>query len=247
MEDDEEEIKQNQEVNKENTIISQIHYKHGNDAKFHLLIKGNGELGKPLPNHIQLQDPLPNEPAYMKKRTSATALRFYKAKNDRDPSRFYLHELMLFKNFNKEQYIQWCNDDNVCMEDYLKHEDNIQKVKGKLMEWIQNVEEARLQVEKILTDEVDTEEAGKAMDAEKEQEILDCIEEGEEEDPMYQHLNPEGFLDNTCPMDSNKLCKQLQLEKIEVLERKTQQLDGDQRKIQSKPQSGQTNPQSLQS
>ena len=98
------------------------------------------------------------------------------------------------------------------------------------MEWIQNVEEARMHVEEILKNEVDTEEAGIEMDAEKEQDILDCLDEGEDEDPLYHHLNPEGFLDNPCPINSNKLCKQLQLEEKEVLETRTQKLDGDQRK-----------------
>ena len=150
VEDEDEELEQDQEVNgkeDENTITSKIHAKHGKDAKFHLLVKCNGELGKPLPNYIQLEDPLPNEPPYMKKRSSAKALRFYKAKNDRDSTKFYLHELMLYQSFNKERYMGWCNNSEGCMEDYLKHEESIQKVKGQVMEWIQNVEEARMHIE----------------------------------------------------------------------------------------------------
>ena len=233
-ENEEEELEQEQKINEkedEDTITLQIHEKHGKEAKFHLLIKSNGELGKPLPSYIQLEDPLPNEPPYMKKRSSAKALRFYKAKNDRDSSRFFLHELMLYQSFNKERYMGWCKDDNVCIEEYLKHEESIQKVKGQVMEWIQNVEEARMHVEEVLNNEMDTEEAGVAMDAEQEQDILDCADEGEEDDPLYQHLNPEGFLDNPCPMNNNQLCKQLQLEKTEILNNKTQQLDENQRKV----------------
>ena len=157
----------------------------------------------------------------MKKIKSAKALRFYKAKNDRDSSRFYLHELMLYRSFNKERYSEWCNDGRICIDEYLKHDNHIQKVKGQVMEWIQNVEEARMHMEEILKNEVDTEEAGIEMDAEKEQDILDCLDEGEDEDPLYHHLNPEGFLDNPCPINSNKLCKQLQLEEKEVVETRT--------------------------
>ena len=99
------------------------------------------------------------------------------------------------------------------------------------MEWIQNVEEARMHVEELLKNEVDTEEVGVGMDAENEQDILDCADEGEEEDPLYHHLNPEGLLDNPCPINNTKLCKQLQLETTGILETKTQQLHEDQRMV----------------
>ena len=42
--------------------------KFGGEAKFHLLITPNGELGKPIPSIIKLDNPLPNEPSSMKKR-----------------------------------------------------------------------------------------------------------------------------------------------------------------------------------
>ena len=49
------------------------------------------------------------------------------------------------------------------------------------MEWIENVEEARMYVEEALANEKDTIEVGNEMDAEKEQDILDFELEGEEE------------------------------------------------------------------
>ena len=231
-EDEEEEKEENHKTNKEKgekATTLQLNEKYGNEAKFHCLINYNGELGKPLPNYIQLQDPLPNEPAYMKKRTSPKALRFYKAKNDRDHSRFYLHELMLYKSFNKEKYNEWCNDENICIAEYLKHKEHMQKVKAQVMEWIQNVEEARIHVEETLKNEINEEITGVEMDAENEQDILDCQDQGEEEDPLYSHLNPEGFLEKPC--SNNRLCKQLQLEESEALITKTQLLDENQRKV----------------
>ena len=78
--------------------------KYGVEAKFHILILPDGEFEKPLPKIITLENPLPNEPACMKKRSGPKALRFYKAKNDRDTTRFYLHELMLYRSFNKELF-----------------------------------------------------------------------------------------------------------------------------------------------
>ena len=201
--------------------------------KFHLLILPDGKLGMPLPSIIKLQNPLPNEPACMRKRMSPKALRYYKAKNDRDPSRFYLHELMLYKSFNREIFSSWCSDEKVCTKEYLTQTDNIQKVKGLVMEWIQNVEEARMYVEETLNNEVNTDETGNEVDAEKEHDILECLDQGDEDDPQYQHLNPDGLIENPFPnYFGNRICKQIQLKESEVLERKTKSLDKNQRKVQ---------------
>ena len=86
-------------------------------------------------------------------------------------------------------YDNWCSDGSVCTSEYLEHAENINLVKERAMEWISNVEEARVFVEETLANQVDTEEVGGEMDAEKELDILDCLEEGDEEDPIYEHLN----------------------------------------------------------
>ena len=52
--------------------------------------------------------------------------------------------------------------------------ENIQKVKKKIMEWLEEVEEARSNVEETLKNRENTEEAGIEMDAENEQEVDDC-------------------------------------------------------------------------
>lgn len=220
------------EENIDREAIKEIKMKFGSETKFHQLVQHDGSLGKPLPSIIELINPLPNEPACMKKRSSPKALRFYKAKNDRDPSRFFLHELMLYKSFNRATYDGWCSDSKVCTDDYMKQSESIQKVKGQIMEWIENVEVARLYVEEVLGSEVDTTKVGTEMDAEMEQDILECEEEGQEEDQAYYNLNPNDFLDQPC-LDSlgNRLCKQLQLEDNSVLVEKTLRLDEVQRKV----------------
>ena len=97
---------------------------------------------------------------------------------------------------------------------YFKVSDNddLNKVKKVVMEWIENVEEARMYVEETMKDQVDTEEIGAQMDAEKEHEDLFCQEEGCEDDPVYLHLNPEELLEQNC-FDSlgPKFCKRLNL------------------------------------
>ena len=139
---------------------------------------------------------------------------------------------MLYRSFNKETYDRWCSDGSVCTSEYLEHAKNIEKVKEKVMEWISNVEETRIFVEETMNNQVDTDAVGKEIDAEKELDIIDCLEEGDKEDPIYQHLNPDG-ISNPSSLETlgNKLCKQIQIEEMVVLLEKTQKLDEDQRNV----------------
>ena len=151
-----------------------IEEKHGSDAKYHFLIEPDSNLQKPLPSYIQLVNPIPNEPMYMKKRNSPKALRFFKPKLETNPARNYLQELLLYHTFGKKQYEIWTGSEITCIEDYLKERENIKKVKQQVMEWLEDVEEARNYVEETLRTKADNDEAGIDMDAEKEQEMEDC-------------------------------------------------------------------------
>ena len=205
---------------------------YGNDAKFHCLIKHDGTLGRMLPSHIKLLNPLPNEPPFMKKRNSPKALRFYKPKCDTNPGKYFLQELLLYKKFDQKLYECWTSREEYCTEYYYEEMENIRKVKEKVMEWLEDIEEARMYVEETLMNEAETEETGKDMDAEKEQEIDDCEEEGVDEDPQYCHLNPDGFLQNPCESNMGvKKMHQLLVMEIGILEEKTQKLDEWQRKV----------------
>ena len=57
------------------------------------------------------------------------------------------------------------------------------------MEWLEDVEEGRYYVEECMKNQVDTEEIGQILDSEKEQDVLECEEGGNEADPLYDHLN----------------------------------------------------------
>ena len=207
---------------------------YGSEAKLHVLILPDGELGKPLPASIKLKDPIPNEPPFMKKRGTPKALRFYKAKNDPNAVRFYLHELMLYCSFDRDRFSRWCESDETITKDYLENRESMNIVKSKVMEWLENVEEARMHVEESLKDQVDLSEVGEEIDAEEIQEGLDCEEEGIEDDPQYHHLNPEGLLDKSDVHSGSRLCKQLDLEDYQKLEEKTMQLDTDQMTVLEK-------------
>ena len=56
--------------------------KYGQEVKFHYLIKETGEMGKPLPNLMKLENAYPGEPKFLRKRRHPKSLRFYKVKQD---------------------------------------------------------------------------------------------------------------------------------------------------------------------
>ena len=60
-----------------------------------------------LPNFLEITNPYPGEPRFLRKRRHPKSLRFFKAKRDREPERFFLHELMMYKSFNSEDYERW--------------------------------------------------------------------------------------------------------------------------------------------
>ena len=80
------------------------------------------------------------------------------------------------------------NDDTKCAEAYKEKEEEIRAVKRQIMEWLEDVDEARFYVEENLKNEAKVKEIGDAIDAQKQQDDLDCEEEGIEEDPLYEHL-----------------------------------------------------------
>ena len=94
---------------------------------------------------------------------------------------------MMYKSFGPEDYERW-HDDEKCQEDYQKYKDDIKKVKAQVMEWMEDVEEARYFVEEVMKNEVNIEETGEILDSEMHQEDMDCDIEGLEEDENYRHL-----------------------------------------------------------
>ena len=143
---------------------------------------------------MEVQNAYPGEPRLLRKRKHPKSLRLYKVKRDLNPDRFFLHELMMYKSFGPEEYERWHDVQN-CMQDYEKYKDSIKKVKNQVMEWIEDVEEARYYVEEAMKNEIDLEETGENLDPENLQDRLDCEIEGIEEDEKFGHLDPEALKD----------------------------------------------------
>ena len=74
-----------------------------------------------LPQIIKIKDPLPGEIFIWRKRTFPKALRMHKKRQDNDPHRFYLSELLLFTSYTDENDL-FCDDEDKCRELYLKEE-----------------------------------------------------------------------------------------------------------------------------
>ena len=136
---------------------------------------------------------------------------------------------MMYKSFDQEDYERWHDDEN-CQEDYEKYKEIIKNVKERVMEWMEDVEEARYFVEEAMKNDIDIEETGENLDPEKHKDGIECDMEGREEDEQYKHLDPEGLKDLDFP-DAGNWYRKLEVLDAHDLERETCRLDTWQRKV----------------
>merc|ERR1712240_880480 len=146
---------------------------------------------KELPQAITLHEPQPEEPKILQKRTFPRALRFFKKNFDLNPHKFYLAELILYFPFRDENDL-YPNDEHKCEKLYRDNEEKIKRVKAQVMPYLESVEEAQLIYERSKDNREESIQdiMGAELDAEKEQEVADGDEEGEEEHPEYLHIDP---------------------------------------------------------
>ena len=131
--------------------------------------------------------------ALWKKRSFPKAARIHKKKEDTDPHRYFLSELMLFHGFIDEQDLG-CDDEDKCRKLYLEKKDAIQFVKSHLMPFAQGIEEARHYVEQAKQNEEQPENnVGEELDPEKEQENEECNDGEDQLHPDFAHLNPDDY------------------------------------------------------
>ena len=149
----------------------------------------------PLPKIIKLTNPKDGEIQYMQKRTHPKIARIHKKREDNDPHRFFLSELMLYTGFTDEEQLG-SNDEQKCMELYMRKKESIQFVKSLMMPFTEGVDEARHYVQEAMRNETDG-DIGEQLDPEHEQEILECRDNEESIHPDFVQLNPDDFeIDN---------------------------------------------------
>ena len=107
---------------------------------------------KRLPKIIKIKDPRCGEVSIYVKRNQPKAARIHKKKEDNDPHRYFLSELMLYTAYTDEEQLG-ANDFEKCLELYLEKKDAIQFVKSKMMPFTQGVEEARHYLDEAMKEE----------------------------------------------------------------------------------------------
>ena len=93
-----------------------------------------------LPNTIKIKNQKEGEVPIYAKRSFPKAARIHKKREDNDPHRFFLSELMLYTGYTDEEQLG-CDDEEKCRELYLKNKDAIQFVKMHMMPFTEGVEE----------------------------------------------------------------------------------------------------------
>ena len=201
------------------------------EDKFHHIITEKDKLGPEIPRFIKLKDPLPKENPIMQKRSRPAAVRFHKPHRDNNPHKYFLSELMHYIPFREEE-AEFRPDDHEFIENlYKENQERIKKIKSKVMEHLESVEEARYFVEEA-TQKLNLEEIGVNLDAAKEQVDAECQEEIEEIHPDYVHLDTEniGEIEENIKKVQN-IYRTIDLPNISELKEKTRQLDPFQREV----------------
>ena len=161
--------------------------------KFNYLMtyRNNGRRGLELPKVIEIKDALPGEAPMMKLRTRPVALRFHKIKEKKDGLRYLFNEVMLYYPLQEE-----LSEDQALelYEESYQDRSKVEIVKSQVMEYLDEIKEARHYVEEAHK-ELDlaevNEEIGALMDPEGELDNKECQEEEDEEHPDYQFCFPD--------------------------------------------------------
>ena len=119
------------------------------------------------------------------------------------------------------------------VELYDEKIDGVRKVdlvKRQVMEFLEDVTEARYFVEEALKD-IDVEETGFDLDSTFAQANLECEDEGIKEHPDYGHINPELVDDVSEEKLIKSIYRKVEIQSKDVLKQKTRNLDKFQRHV----------------
>ena len=117
-------------------------------------------------------------------------------------------------------------------EEKVSGERKIQIVKKQVMEFLDDVTEARFFVEEVMK-EIDVNQTGFEMDPTLAQENLDCEDEEIVEHPDYGHINPD-IVDMNDEVPLKSIYRKVEIQSMDVLKKKTRSLDEFQRHVINK-------------
>ena len=195
-------------------------------------VTGNPKYDRiPLPKFIKLKDCSPGEVTLMEKRSFPKAARMHKKREDNDPHRFFLSELMLYSSYTNENQLG-CDDEEKCKNLYLKDKENIQYIKSIMMPFTQGVEEARHYVQQAMEDNPQKSNTiGDELDVEMEKEIQECEDfVGNDDHPDFIHLNPDEFEVDSNIAQVRKSFREIEIRTADEILREARGLDEYQKK-----------------
>ena len=196
------------------------------DLDFHYIMRAENKEKTLLPDYIKLSPKYPGENNLLRKRRFPAAVRFHKKRQDIDPHRFFLSELMLYYPFRDEKKDLHSDNEELCAKLYIREFANIQKVKAQVMKHLENVEEARFMVDEYLKSEEKLKEVAIDLDPENEQDIGECMMEENEMHPDFEHLDPSGLEDPcTDQVKKEKTFKPIDVGNIEELREQSRKMD----------------------
>ena len=185
-----------------------------------------GSKGMELPKKIELKNLYPGEPKLMKRRTYPAALRYHKLHAANEPIKFMLSEIMLYVPLTEEVPLEMVNE--IYNDSYEKVK-KVDLVKKQVMEYLEDVTEARYFVEEVMK-ELDIEKVGIVMDPNLAQINADCEAEEFGDHPEFQHIDPD-LLDNYEKVNSKSIYKNIEIKCLKTLQENTRSLDVYQRKV----------------
>ena len=179
-----------------------------------------------LPKYVKIQDPLPGEPQFVKLRKCLVA-RLHKFNRIKNPHEFVYSELQLYYPFHDENMLFPDSLDSCeALYNEISIHNGVRKVtnvKRILMEHLETVEEGNEKATEMIESN-----AGVILDNAIEQDNADCEDEGLEQHEDFVFKCPDG-LDHSDI--STNLYKKIELYTSEEINRKTLQLDKEQRMV----------------
>ena len=188
--------------------------------KFHYIFTETDDSVE-IPKIIEIRDPYPGEPKWMRRRKGPAVIRYHKGKKDTLYERWMLKELMLYTPYREEDLDEY---ENNTAEVYKQKESWIRSVKSKVMEHLESVEEARYMVEEA-NKELNLDHVGIQMDAALEQDRADCQQEGVIEHPEYIHLDIDGIDQADKTKHEGNIFKKIVIPTLSELREETRALD----------------------
>ena len=156
-------------------------------------------------------------------------LRFYKYKQISDSHQYYFSQLRLYHPHSVSDLELWESDEVLCRKAYDDAKSSIKYVKGKVMKYQEKVEIAQSKAQEEFDNHI-----GDMLDATKEQQDEDCLNEGTSETDAFMAPDPDDVVSSELSPSSNAkdgFYKKLDLCSIDFLSSETRELDSDQRHI----------------